>query len=210
MDAAQYKDRYPFLGSRAGVWREIARAVAQDAPGADTVLELGPGFCDFINAYPAERKWAIDLNADMAQFAGPDVYFQAADALTLPSIAPASIDLVFASNFLEHLPIDAIARLMPRIVEVLRPGGRLALLQPNFRLCPRNYFDDDTHVTVFSDDSLAQLLIDYGFKIQRLEPGWLPFSMKSRLPKWPILVRMYLSSPFKPNGAQMYLVGRKE
>jgi hypothetical protein len=33
--------------------------------------------------------------------------------------------------------------------------------------------------------------------------------MKSRLPKWPILVRLYLHSPVRPLGAQMYVVAER-
>ena len=45
-----------------------------------------------------------------------------------------------------------------------------------------------------------------GFRVVRKVPGLLPFSMKSRLPKWPFLIRAYLSSPWKPLAAQMYFV----
>ena len=210
MKAEQYQGRYPFMGSRQGVWREIARAVAKDAADAETVLELGPGFCDFINQFPARTKLAFDINPDMAQHAADDVEFTVGDAVEIPGVGANTIDLVFASNFLEHLPMPSILRVLARVREILKPGGRLALLQPNFRLCPKNYFDDETHVTVFTDASLAQVLVTEGLRIERLEPGWLPFSMSSRLPKWPGLVRLYLASPIKPNGAQMYLVARKD
>lgn len=204
-----YRGRYPFLDFRRGVWREIARHVRRDAPNAETVLELGAGYCDFINAFSAERKIAFDLNPEMREFAEPEVDLRIADATRLDGLEDASIDLVFASNFLEHLDRQELERLLPNIHRVLRPGGRLILIQPNFRKCPQHYFDDDTHKTVFSDESLAQLVVDGGFKIERIVPGFLPFSMKSRLPKWPILVRLYLSSPVKPNAAQMYLVASR-
>ncbi len=37
---------------------------------------------------------------------------------------------------------------------------------------------------------------------------FLPFSMRSRVPKWPWLVRLYLRLPFKPMAGQMLLVAR--
>jgi len=204
-----YLGRYPLLASRRGIWREIARYVRRDAPNAQTVLELGAGYCDFINTFPASRKLAFDLNAEMAAYADPGVELRIGDAVELAGIEPSSLDLVFASNFLEHLDAEQLHRLLVRVREALRPGGRIILIQPNFRKCPEHYFDDDTHKTVFSDESLAQLVVSHGFKIEKIVPGLLPFSMKSRLPKWPILVRLYLSSPVKPGAAQMYLVASR-
>ena len=99
--------------------------------------------------------------------------------------------------------------LLGRIHSSLRTGGHVALLQPNFRLCPEKYFDDETHIAVYSDDTLAQALLDAGFSIAKVVPGLLPLTMKSRLPKWQGLVRAYLRSPIKPNGAQMFLLGCK-
>jgi len=208
-DDERYRGRYPFLDFRRGVWREIARYVRRDAPGAETVLELGAGYCDFINAFPARTKIAFDLNEEMREFAEPDVDFRSEDAIQLAGLRDATVDLVFASNFLEHLDRRQLSTMLDNIRRVLRSGGRLILIQPNFRLCPEHYFDDDTHMTVFSDESLAQLIVDHDFRIERVVPRFLPFSMKSRLPKWPLLVRLYLSSPIKPNAGQMYFVASR-
>ena len=205
----KYRNRYPFLDFRRSVWREIARFIQRDAPNAATVVELGAGYCDFINSFPATKKFALDLNPEMERYADADVDFLVQDAVRLEGIDSESVDLVFASNFLEHLTSEELAALLPNVTRVLRPGGRLILLQPNYRLCGDRYFEDETHATVFSDENLAQLLLDYGFRIERIDPGLLPFSMKSRLPKWPVLVRLYLASPIKPGGAQMYLVASR-
>ncbi len=201
-----YVGAYPFLASRRGVWREVARYVARDAPGAHRVIELGAGFCDFINAFEAGDKIAFDLNPEMRAHAAPEVQLRVADAVELPDVAANSVDLVFASNFLEHLDTRELARLLGRVREVLRPRGKLVLLQPNFHRCEASYFDDPTHVTIFSERSLAGYLRQYGFEVKKLVPGLLPFSMKSRAPKWPMLVRAYLASPLKPFAAQMYAV----
>ncbi|HBZ68340.1 MAG TPA: hypothetical protein DEP35_00695 [Deltaproteobacteria bacterium] len=204
--ANPYIGAYPFLKGRRRVWREIARFVHKDAPSTHTVLELGAGYCDFINQFPATRKIALDLNPEMAAFAAPDVELRTGDATTLPGIKPESVDLVFASNFLEHLRQDELDALLPRIRSVLAPGGRLILLQPNHRLCADRYFEDPTHQTIFDDAGLVKLLAMHGFRVIRLEPGLLPFSMCSRLPQWGWLTRLYLWSPVKPMAAQMYVV----
>ncbi len=205
-ESASYWGLYPELRSRGGVWQEIARYVARDAPGAERVLELGAGYCDFINAFPAAERSAFDLNPRMAGHAEPTVRFFVGDAVRLPGMAPRSIDLCFASNFLEHLEADQVDVLLTRVRTVLARGGRLILLQPNYRLCREHYFDDPTHRTAFDDCTIRLLLEKQGFEVTRLVPGLLPFSMKSRLPKWSWLVRSYLNSPWKPLAAQMYVV----
>lgn len=207
--ANPYVGAYPFLKGRRRVWREIVRFVQRDAPSARTVVELGAGYCDFINQFPATRKIAFDLNPEMAQFAAPEVELRTGEATTLPGIDPESVDLVFASNFLEHLGQEELDVLLPRIRCVLAPGGRLILIQPNHRLCADRYFEDPTHQTIFDDASIVKLLATHAFRVIRLEAGVLPFSMRSRLPRSGCLTRLYLRSPIKPMAGQMYVVAER-
>lgn len=204
-----YVGAYPFMAARRGVWREIVRHVARDAPGAQAVVELGAGYCDFINQFPAPRRIAFDLNPEMAKHAAPGVELRIEDCTALPGLAPASIDFVFASNFLEHFDDDAAGIVLASVARVLRPGGRLALLQPNHRRCAERYFDDPTHRTIYDDVNIVPLLERHGLHVVRLDPGLLPFSMSNRAPKWPLLVRLYLRSPIRPLAAQMYVVAQR-
>lgn len=209
MSANPYVGAYPWLGGRAGVWREIARYVMRDAPGAGTVMELGAGYCDFINNVVAKTRVAFDLNPEMARFASPGVDLRVGDCRGLPGVADESIDLVFASNFLEHFTMEEAGALLDDVNRVLRPGGRVALIQPNHARNSKNYWDDPTHKTAFDDTNLPDLLRSRGFRVVRVVPGLLPFSMKSRLPKIPLLVRCYLHSPIRPLAAQMYVVAER-
>jgi SAM-dependent methyltransferase len=209
MTANPYLGAYPFLAGRQGVWREIVRYVAHDVPGAQSVVELGAGYCDFINQFPARHKVAFDLNPEMKKHAAAEVDLRIADCAGMPGIAARSVDLVFASNFLEHFAADELAALLPAVAQVLRPGGKLVLLQPNYLRCPEHYFDDPTHKTIFHDRNVAALVEPHGFRVVKLVPGLLPFSMKSRAPKWPLLVRLYLHLPARPMAAQMYVVAER-
>ena len=120
-----YVGAYPFMESRRAIWQEIADYVRRDAGDVESVVELGPGYCDFINAYSAKHKFAFDLNPDMSAFADDDVDLRIENALGLDNLAAGSIDLVFASNFFEHLEGDAVDELLSVISKTLRPGGRL-------------------------------------------------------------------------------------
>jgi SAM-dependent methyltransferase len=199
----------PYLKSRRGVWKEIVRYVQKDAGEIYTLVELGTGYCDFINQFPARRKIGYDIRPEMLQFAGIEVDLRIESAIRLSGLQDSSVDLVFASNFMEHLRQKELNILLPRISDVLSHRGRLILIQPNYRLNPDHYFDDETHQTVFSDENIRPFLEEYGFRVLKLIPGFLPFSMKSRLPQWPFLVRLYLKSPIKPLAGQMYIVAEK-
>ena len=204
--ANPYAGAYPFLPERRAVWREIVRYVARDLGPVEQLLELGAGYCDFVNQYPAKRKIAFDLNPLMQPFAGPGVDWREADARRVHELGADSLDLVFASNFFEHLDADAGREVLDGCRTALKPGGRIALIQPNHRLCADHYFDDPTHVTIFDDRNVGPWLESAGFRVRRLVPGLLPFSMNSQAPKWPWLVRLYLHSPVRPLAAQLYVV----
>ena len=109
----------------------------------------------------------------------------------------------------EHLAGDEVDEILERVAEVLKPGGRLVLIQPNHRLCAENYFDDPTHLTVFDDSNIGDWLARSGLQPVEVVPGLLTFSMNGRLPKSGILTRLYLMSPWKPLAAQMYVAAEK-
>ena len=71
------------------------------------------------------------------------------------------------------------------------------------------YFDDYTHVQVFSHVSLRDRLAAAGFRVVDVRPRFLPFSMKSRLPAAGFLVWWYLRSPLKPLAGQMLVVAER-
>lgn len=204
-----YVGAYPKLRGRRAVWRAIARYIERDAPRVGTLIELGAGYCDFSNEFSADKKIAFDLNPEMLAHAALNVDLRIEDAVSMPSVSGESIDLIFASNFLEHLEGEEIDALLERIWQVLRPGGKLILIQPNYRLCSEHYFDDPTHRTIFDDGNIGDWLGRHRLKVSKLVPGLLPFSMNGRLPKSGILTSLYLLSPWKPMAAQMYVVAER-
>ena len=195
--------------NRARVWRHVCAYLARwISPDAD-VLELGAGWCDFANNVRARRVVAMDLDATVQRAAASQVTAVVGDCTDLSAFADAGFDVVFASNLLEHLGRRDASRLLAEARRVLRPGGRLLLLQPNFRLNPGRYFDDFTHVSIFTDQSLRDYLLAQGFTIEKVFPRFLPLSMKSRGAKLTFLVPWYLRSPVKPLAGQMLLVAAR-
>src|SRR5262245_38278934 len=102
---AIYQRRFsPDLAFRVAMWRELCAGYFQRfVPADSTVLEVGAGYCEFINNIIAARKIAVDLNPATREFAGLEVQVVEASSTNLSAIRPHSVDIAFASNFFEHL-----------------------------------------------------------------------------------------------------------
>ena len=77
-------------------------------------------------------------------------------------LADASFDVIFCKSFIEHLrePIS----FAEDCFRVLKPGGKVLFLTPDWESNHRIFFDDVTHVTPFSTVSMRQLLELSGFE----------------------------------------------
>lgn len=210
-----YQNRFPEeeLAEKNAIWKVLcedyfSRFVAHDA----RVVDVGAGYCEFINNIPAGHKLAIDLNPDVEKYAAPGVEVVRNDASAMGSLESDSVDVVFMSNFLEHLPGKAeVLATLQESRRVVRPGGLLIILQPNVRFLPGEYWDFFDHHTPLTDRSLAEALRMIGMEIVVCHPRFLPYTTKSRLPKAPFLVRWYLRVPllWRFLGKQALLVARK-
>lgn len=196
--------------ARALVWRVITDYLRPwIAPGSH-VVEIGAGYCQWINAVTAARRVAIDSWPEFVGHAAAGVDARVLDASTaLTSLGIAQFDVALASNVLEHFDPDTSSKIVGDVAMLLKPGGRLIVVQPNFRYAYRHYFDDYTHRAVFTHVSLSNLLRSHNFTIERCEPKFLPYSMReTKLPVREWLIRAYLRSPVRPFAGQMLVVAR--
>lgn len=196
---------------RAVVWQVVADHLAHWIPPHAHVLEIGAGYCTWINAVRGVRRVAVDIWPGVARHAAPGVEPMVLDASTgLKTLGAASFDAVLASNVLEHFEPETAASIAGDVLTLLKPGGRFIVVQPNFRYAWSQYFDDYTHRSIFTDVSLPALLRARGFEVDAVRPRFLPYSMRaSRLPITAWLVRAYLKSPIKPMAGQMLVVARR-
>src|SRR5207244_1729817 len=95
-----------------------------------------------------------------------------------------------------------------QLKRILAPGGTINILQPNYYYCFREYFDDYTHRTIYTHTSISDFLEAHEYEVIDCRPRFLPLTVKSRLPVSPLLIRLYLSSPLKPLGKQMFIRAR--
>lgn len=196
------------------VWKAIVEGYLQRwVRDTDTVLDVGCGFGEFLNHVRSARRIGVDLNPDSAGALEPGIEFHRADAAHLAMVESGSVDVVFTSNFMEHLADkQAVAALVGEAHRVLAKGGHFIALGPNVRVIPGAYWDYWDHFVPISDQSLTELLETSGFVVTDCHPRFLPYTTRSALPKAPWLVRLYLRVPavWRLLGAQFLVRARKQ
>lgn len=213
---ALYSQRFPDqnLAHKNAIWKVIChRFLSRYIKPIDTVVDIGAGYCEFINNIDCAKKIAVDLNPDVRRFANPDVEVLNESCTAIKTLAPDSVDVVFMSNFLEHLPNkQLILETFQEAHRVLKPKGLIVVLQPNIRFVKGEYWDFFDHHTPLTDRSLCEALTLEKFTITRSIARFLPYTTKSALPQAPWLVHLYLSVPlaWRLLGKQALVVGRKD
>lgn len=198
---------------RNAVWKTLCSEFFSRLIGAQaTVLDIGAGWGEFINNIAAGRKYAIDLNPDTGQRLASGVTFLHQDCSTRWALESDSLDVVFTSNFLEHLQgKEKIELAVAEAHRCLKPGGRMICMGPNIKYVSRAYWDFWDHYTPLTDTSLCELLGLTGFEVELCIPRFLPFSMsRGRIPPL-FAVRFYLKTPFlwRIFGRQFLVVAHK-
>lgn len=207
----QFRHRDTDQAHRQLVWNEIAVFVHDALGKPSCVLDPAAGLGEFINAVPAAERWAVDQHAyEQGTYdAGVKAVVSNVFDADLP---PAHFDGIFVSNFLEHLASpDEVARFLEAMAEHTAPGGRIAVMGPNFRYCKNAYFDMADHTTILTHRAIVEHLYAAGFTPERVEPQFLPYSFSGRNPTAPVLVRAYLRFPpaWRIMGKQFLVIARR-
>jgi hypothetical protein len=207
----RFRHRAVDPAARQAVWNEIAPFVHEQMGRPRRVLDPAAGWGEFINAVPAAERWMVDAVEFPDQWLDPHVtaIFGDIRAVELPD---AYFDGVFVSNLLEHFATqDDIAALLARMRRTTEPGGRIAVMGPNFRYCAKEYFDFADHVIALTHVAVSEHLYAAGFEIERVVPRFLPYSFGGALPASATLTRLYLRIPlaWRILGKQFLVVGRR-
>ena len=193
-----YARRFPDDAARAkaAIWKPITaylqRYVVPDAPVLDIACDRGY----FINNVRAPERWATDLR-DTSDSLQDGIRFLVADGLTLDSTLPnAHFGTIFMSNYLEHLRSpDEVIRQFVVVARLLRPGGRVVVLQPNIRLVGAAYWDFIDHRVALTERSLVEAAELGGIRTVQVITRFLPFTTGRLLPSSASLVSLYLAFP---------------
>ncbi|HEY4248772.1 MAG TPA: class I SAM-dependent methyltransferase [Lacunisphaera sp.] len=176
------------------------------------VLDLGCGYGEFINNIVCSRKLAMDLNPDAPAHLAQGIEFLHQDCSAPWPLADNSLDVVFTSNFFEHLPDKECLNLTLRqTLRCLKPGGRLIAVGPNIKYLHGEYWDFYDHHVYLTETSLGEAMEIEGYQIDVLTARFLPFTMVAA-PEYPMFfVRLYVALPWlwHLRGKQFLVVARK-
>jgi SAM-dependent methyltransferase len=206
-----YRFRDIDQGARIEVWKEIAPHVHRLMGSPHRVLDPAAGRGEFIGAVPAPETWAVD------EVSYPEAAHKPDTTVIVSPIMEAELpeghfDGVFVSNFLEHLhDQEAIAAFLEKIRRAMEPGGRIAIMGPNYRYCSNEYWDCADHYVALTHVAIAEHLYAAGFEPERIIPRYLPYSFRGILPPSRALTRLYLKAPpaWRLLGKQFLVVGRR-
>jgi SAM-dependent methyltransferase len=197
------------------VWKEVCDFLwGRYLNHPNSILDPAGGNCEFINNIAASEKWTIDIQEDFVRkYANDDVKLIIGNSLEV-DLPSNYFDAVFISNFLEHLGCQAdVAKLMQRMFDCLKVGGKIVIMGPNFKYAFKEYFDFADHSVILSELGVAEHLIGAGFNIEKIIPRFLPLSFRSGgfLPVTTFTVKTYLRIPiaWKLLGKQFLLVAEK-
>ena len=159
------------------------------------MLEPGCGRGEFLRNFQelGLDVYGVDISAEVKAFAKTfPVEICDVENDLLP-FEDSSFNVIYSKSFIEHLYYPE--RFLKEAYRVLKPGGKLITLVPDWESNYKIYFDDFTHRTPFTNIALTDAYKMYGFddvsvyKFRQLPIVW----------KYPIL--NYLSaiiSPFVP------------
>jgi len=77
-------------------------------------------------------------------------------------------NIAFMISLVEHILSPNL--LMNELKRVLKKGGVLIIITPNFKYCYRTFFNDPTHYKPYTDKSVRQLFVYSGFKRISVDP----------------------------------------
>jgi SAM-dependent methyltransferase len=179
---------------------------------SDTVLDLGCGYGEFINQVAAGKRLAMDMNPDSRDHLAEGIEFIEQDCSGAWRIAEESLDVVFSSNFFEHLPGKKhLKKTLREAFRCLKPGGLLIAMGPNIKYLPGLYWDFFDHHTILTEASLAEVLVLTGFDLEKVVARFLPYTLVNAPQPPLILLKIYLALPWLwwIRGRQFLLVARK-
>jgi SAM-dependent methyltransferase len=198
---------------RTEVWKTLIRHWFQAyvSPEA-TVLDLGCGYGEFINNIQCARKYGMDLNPSTKNKLNPDVTFLAQDCSAPWEVPDQTLDVVFTSNFFEHLLSKSdLTRTIAQAVRCLRVGGQLIAMGPNIKYVGGAYWDFYDHHLALTELSVKEAFEAAGLQAESVWERFLPYTMVDA-PAYPLtLLRLYLAMPFawRALGKQFLVIARK-
>ena len=130
---------------------------------SDSLLEIGCGNCNILNEFSA-----FDLSVkgvDLSVLSGseyPYIEVVIGDIEKSPLPFPSSsFDVIFSKSVVEHLSDPAVY--FSEAFRLLKPGGKLITMTPDWEVQLHKFYDNWTHKSPFTLPKLRSLLRLYSF-----------------------------------------------
>lgn len=203
-----------FMNLRVKIWKILCSQFFQKMISEkDTVMDIGAGYCEFINNVNCKTKIAVDLNPDTKLKANQEVNVLRVDAFSIPKNFDGRIDVIFISNFLEHLNSkDEVISILERSHKLLKKNGKIIIMQPNIDLVKERYWDFIDHTVPLNLQSVTEALESSGFDVKTKIKRFLPYTTKNKLVIFSdFILRIYLLLPqvLRLFAGQSLIVARK-
>jgi ubiquinone/menaquinone biosynthesis C-methylase UbiE len=210
----EYQKRFELNAQyRDSVWQTLCQDFfSRYIAVSSVILDLGAGWGEFSRNIKAGKKFAMDLNPDCGTRIAGYAEFLQQDCSSSWPLSDESLDVVFTSNFLEHLPSkSAIDLTLKEAYRCLKKGGKLICLGPNIKYLPGVYWDYWDHYIPITDASMAEALTLQGFEVKKNIDRFLPYTMSGGKNPPLIAVKIYLRMPFVWPffGKQFFLLAEK-
>ncbi len=133
------------------------------------VLEIGCGRGEFLNEFVNNglEGYGVDISNFCKEFF-PNINFKKADMSNekLP-YEDNSFDIVYSKSVIEHFYYPNI--IFDEAYRVLKPGGMIITLTPEWQYIYKSFYEDFTHRTPFTSVSLRDIQEMSGFKEIKVE-----------------------------------------
>jgi ubiquinone/menaquinone biosynthesis C-methylase UbiE len=210
----EYQQRFEGADSyRDSVWKVLCdKFFSKYISPNDDLLDLGAGWGEFSRNIKAKNKYAMDLNPDCGKRVAGHAVFLMQDCSATWQLNDHTLDVVFTSNFLEHLPNkNLIDKTLREAFRCLKPGGKIICLGPNIKFVNGSYWDYWDHHTPLTEESVAESLRLKGFNVQQKIDKFLPYSMSGSKKPSLFSLNIYLKLPltWKFFGKQFLVIAKK-
>ena len=133
------------------------------------LLDIGCGRGEFLRGFMdcGLQGYGVDRSRAAAQLC-PEAELRTTDLESAPlPFNDDSFDIVFSKSVIEHFYF--LERLIQEVYRVLKPGGLVITMCPDWEFNIRIYFEDYTHRTPFMLSSLRDIQLIHGFENVKCE-----------------------------------------
>ncbi len=130
----------------------------------EVILDLGCGRGDFLNSFSKKNhlSFGVDASSEYQRYF-PEINVKICNLENeLLPFKDGYFDVVFSKSVIEHFYYPE--KIFKEVFRVLKPGGKVITLTPDWTYNYKIFYEDYTHRTPFTKDSLKDFFLINGFQ----------------------------------------------